>query len=232
MRMVARCKEIGVDEIGCLIDYGIDSDTVLAHLQHLNRLARGPATRRRRSQRTTSPSAPQLRRWGVTHLQCTPSMARMLLTQRRGAPRARARPAPLRRWRGAAQASSRIWAPGTRASVTNMYGPTETTIWSTSAGPDPAGSAVAVGKPICNTQLYVLDEALASRSPRRGGRTLHRGRGVARGYCRRPELTAERFVPDPFSHRARARACTAPATRLRSARTAAASSSWAASTTR
>jgi natural product biosynthesis luciferase-like monooxygenase protein len=204
MRMVERCKEIGVDEIGCLIDYGIDSDTVLAHLEHLDRLRVAAQPRARVSEDDWSISA-QIERWGVTHLQCTPSMARMLLLSdeaRLALGRVRhlfvggeALPGSLVADLGAA----------TRASVTNMYGPTETTIWSTVEPARSTEGTVAIGRPLANQTVYVLDahrEPVPLGAP---GELYIGGLGVARGYLERPELTAERFVPDPFSGREGAR---------------------------
>ncbi|MGA7125461.1 MAG: amino acid adenylation domain-containing protein [Chthoniobacterales bacterium] len=81
-------------------------------------------------------------------------------------------------------------------SVWNMYGPTETTIWSSLARIE--SDEVTIGRPIANTRLYVLDN---HREPvPRGvvGELWIAGDGLARGYLNRPELTAERFVADPF----------------------------------
>jgi amino acid adenylation domain-containing protein len=81
-------------------------------------------------------------------------------------------------------------------SVWNMYGPTETTIWSSVARIE--SEEVTIGRPIANTKVYVLD---GHREPMpRGvvGELWIGGEGVARGYLNRPELTAERFVRDPF----------------------------------
>jgi amino acid adenylation domain-containing protein len=80
--------------------------------------------------------------------------------------------------------------------VWNMYGPTETTIWSTCAKLD-AQVAVTVGKPIANTCVHVLDRDLTPVPVGMLGEVYIGGTGVAQGYVGRPGLTAERFVPDP-----------------------------------
>ncbi|MGW2515265.1 amino acid adenylation domain-containing protein, partial [Streptomyces scopuliridis] len=81
-------------------------------------------------------------------------------------------------------------------SVTNMYGPTETTVWSMTAPVD--GGPVTLGTPILNTQVYVLDAALQPVAPGLAGELYIAGDGVARGYNGRPDLTAERFVANPY----------------------------------
>ncbi len=84
-------------------------------------------------------------------------------------------------------------------SVWNMYGPTETTIWSSVYRVRSESSAVVpIGKPIANTQLYVLDSGLKLVPGSAAGELYIGGNGLARGYLNRPELTAERFIPNPF----------------------------------
>jgi amino acid adenylation domain-containing protein len=82
--------------------------------------------------------------------------------------------------------------------VWNMYGPTETTIWSSTGQVSSASGRVPIGSPIANTQFYILD-ALQQPTPIGvAGELCIAGDGVANGYHHRPELTAERFVANPF----------------------------------
>jgi amino acid adenylation domain-containing protein len=91
-------------------------------------------------------------------------------------------------------------APGTR--LFNEYGPTETVVGCCvhEVQPsDPRTGSVCIGKPIANTQLYILDENMRPVPPGVTGELFIGGAGVGLGYLNRPELTTERFVPDPFS---------------------------------
>src|SRR5205807_2467818 len=86
------------------------------------------------------------------------------------------------------------------AELWNMYGPTETTIWSSvylvQTAPD---QNVPIGKPIANTRMYILDANLEPVPIGIEGNLYIAGEGVARGYLNRPELNCARFLPDPFS---------------------------------
>ena len=80
----------------------------------------------------------------------------------------------------------------------NMYGPTETTIWSSADRVKPDSGPVLIGAPIANTQFYVLDANRQLAPPGVPGELFIGGDGVARGYLGRPDLTQERFLDDPF----------------------------------
>jgi amino acid adenylation domain-containing protein len=81
----------------------------------------------------------------------------------------------------------------------NLYGPTETTVWSTCERIRSLDGPLSIGKPIANTRVYVLDERLEPVPPLVAGELFIAGDGVATGYLHRPELTAERFLPDRFA---------------------------------
>lgn len=100
----------------------------------------------------------------------------------------------------------RRFAPETR--IFNEYGPTETVVGCCVhlVTPDDSSHAsVPIGRPIANTQLYILDSALRPVPDGLVGELYIGGDGVARGYFNRPELTAERFLPDSFTSRPGAR---------------------------
>ncbi len=196
--MVEQLKGMDVDEIACLIDFGVPEAETFAGLELLAEL-------RRRSDESSATAsadfgiAAQLDRWQVTHFQCTPSMAGMLLQE----PEARPAVAGLRCLMVGGEAFPSALASDlrtlVRGRVINMYGPTETTIWSATHTLDGTDGPVPLGTPIANTRCYVVDRSLEPVPIGVPGELLIGGAGVVRGYHARPELTAERFLTDPFT---------------------------------
>ena len=145
--------------------------------------------------------AGELARSRATYLQATPSVWKLLLDSVwPGSARltalcgGEALPAELAdRLRGKVKA---LW---------NVYGPTETTIWSAAHHVDGADSSIPIGRPLANTQFYVLDERRQLVPTGVPGELYIGGDGVAAGYLHRPELTAERFVANPFDPSGRSR---------------------------
>jgi amino acid adenylation domain-containing protein len=140
----------------------------------------------------------EISRHGVTHLQVTPSLLRALVSD----PQSRQALAGLKKifvggeaLPGSLVAALRSVFPG---ELYNMYGPTETAIWSTVHPVQEERSNIPIGKPIANTQVYVLDSQMRLVPRGATGHLFIGGDGVVRGYWNRPELTAERFVSDPF----------------------------------
>jgi amino acid adenylation domain-containing protein len=132
---------------------------------------------------------------GITMLQATPSSWRMMLDA------GWERPLPLVALSGG-EALSRELAgrllARTRA-LWNMYGPTETTVWSTVKQVTQVAEEISVGRPIANTQVYVLDERGRPAGVGTVGELCIAGDGVARGYLNRPDHMAEKFVANPFA---------------------------------
>ncbi|MBI3550181.1 MAG: amino acid adenylation domain-containing protein [Elusimicrobia bacterium] len=137
--------------------------------------------------------AKELERTGATIMQATPVTWRLLLGAgwKRGA--------GLRILCGGEawpqSLASQLLATG--ASLYNVYGPTETTIWSTFHKIE-EGRPVVIGRPLANTQMYVLDAHMQPVPVGVAGDLYIGGLGLARGYFNRPELTAEKFVANPF----------------------------------
>ena len=130
---------------------------------------------------------------GITVLQATPATWRILLEAGwGGAPRLRAfcggEPLPSDLAESLLGRVSELW---------NLYGPTETTIWSTAARVERA-SDITIGRPVANTEVYIVGGSGKLQPIGGTGEIWIGGAGVASGYHGRPELTAERFVADPF----------------------------------
>ena len=142
-----------------------------------------------------------IRRYGITHLQCTPSAIRLILAE--ADPGLEALETLL--VGGEAFPGALATVLGDRIGegrILNMYGPTETTIWSSVCEVDEAAageSVVPLGEPIRNTALLVVDEGDRLVPVGVPGELLIGGHGVVRGYFQRPGLTGERFVHAPTS---------------------------------
>ena len=195
LALIRRLQAIGVDEIGCLIDFGIPTATVLKHLPALNRLRQLATATGEDSEMTLAELIAHHR---VTHLQCTPSLVQVLASD----PAGRQGLASLRRLMVGGEAFpaplARDLTGLVEGAVMNMYGPTETTIWSAVHTLDRAEGAPPLGRPLANQQIYILDRRLEPVRPGTPGELVIGGDGVVRGYLDRPELSAERFVADPF----------------------------------
>lgn len=202
---------IGVDEIACLVDFGVPVDQALDALPLLDRVRQkfeaAPASTGADGAAPDAEAqdlslAGLIERHGVTHLQCTPSMASMLTQDPKG--RAALGKVQTMMVGGEAlpQSLARDLLPSVGGRLLNMYGPTETTIWSSVAEVTDA-DRITIGTPIANTQLYVLDDRQQPVPRGAPGELCIGGDGVVPGYLDREELTAERFVPDPFREGAR-----------------------------
>lgn len=194
VELVRRLQAVGVDEVACLIDFGVDFESVMASLEHLN-------TVREEVKKQSQPSASNpLPLATVTHMSCTPSLARTLMAAPQGF-RALSRMEKLLLGGEALPASlATAISTTTTAEIWNVYGPTETTVYSAAYPLRRAetGSTIPIGRPIANT-CYILDRHDQLAPIGVAGELLIGGAGVARGYQGKAALTAERFLPDPFS---------------------------------
>jgi len=199
LKLVEQLKDAGATEVACLIDFGIDPQVVLDNLMYLDEL-------RRLSNPVVSevePIAPisvreQFERRSITHLQCTPSMARMLV-----ADGTLANMGSLKRFLLGGEAlpldlTESLLAGLPSTQLLNMYGPTETTVWSTTSKIGRSGEPITIGKPIANTQIRIVDKGFGLAPIGTAGELCIGGAGVVRGYLHRPDLTADRFIVDPY----------------------------------
>ncbi len=136
----------------------------------------------------------------VTHLQCTPSMAGLLIADPKTAIAIGQIQTMMVGGEALTEALALQLQQIVRGQIHNMYGPTETTIWSTTHALKAVEGVVPLGRPIANTELYILDKLQQPVPIGIAGELLIGGKGVTRGYLNRADLTQERFIPNPFSH--------------------------------
>jgi amino acid adenylation domain-containing protein len=141
----------------------------------------------------------QMSRHGVTHLQCTPSLAFMLLSD----PASVAALRQLRRLmvggEPLANDLGHRLAKTIDGQLFNLYGPTETTVWSSAQQVTPNEPQILIGRPVANTQMYILDAARELVPLGSGGELYIGGEGLAREYLHRPDVTEERFITHAFA---------------------------------
>jgi natural product biosynthesis luciferase-like monooxygenase protein len=200
--------EVGVDEVACLIDFGVGEEEALEGLKWLKEL-KDREERRWREEKEREEErgrgreewsiGEQIEKYEVTHLQCTPSLARMMSLEQGSFQSLAKVQCLLVGGEELPRSLARQLGGVLRGDLYNMYGPTETTIWSSVEKIESDADEIRIGKPIANTQMYILDAAHRLLPVGAYGELYIGGAGVVRGYMNRPELTAERFVPDPYS---------------------------------
>src|SRR5262249_15762132 len=167
-------------------------------LELLWTLARGFQVVTHRNGEVVSMATEIIRRQ-VSHLQCTPSMAKMISMEAE--------------WIDAVGALRKLMIGGeafpqdlaeklrgvVKGEILNLYGPTETTVWSATHTLNGEEKSVPIGRPVANTRIYILDRALEIGPIGAIGELYIGGEGVVRGYLNRAEATGDRFMPDAFS---------------------------------
>lgn len=197
LEMVNRVAGAGVNEIACLLDFGVPTDAVLQSLRHLVEL--------RRVTRRTAPTTgvrDLIREHRVTHMQCTPSLARLEVERVpdtfRGLDHLLLGGEPL------PPALAERLSTQVEGSLWNVYGPTEATVWCAAqkvwdrdgSGLEPGWTgqpAIPIGRPLAGVRLRVADPLGQPCAPGREGELWVAGPTVARGYRQRPQITADRF---------------------------------------
>ncbi|MBK6687585.1 MAG: LLM class flavin-dependent oxidoreductase [Deltaproteobacteria bacterium] len=194
-----RLRRADTDDVACLIDFGVDAQATLAALPRLVEV-REQAAARTRSHELLAP-AELLQRGveaGATYFQTTPSMLAAIVAD----PVAKQSLARLRGLLVGGEACPPGLAEEVRSlgvPALNVYGPTEATVWASASPLGRPGEKVTIGRPLAHASFYVCDGSGALLPPGAEGELYIGGESVALGYWGRSELTAERFVPDPFA---------------------------------
>jgi len=190
--IVRNITEMGVDEIGCLIDFGVDTDLVLEHLTYINQLkdnliAEGGVARQ-------ASVAEQIVEKDITHFQCTPSMASFLVAEEAGRTALSHLDVMMVGGEGFPPDLARNLRQHLNGTLLNMYGTTETAVWSSVERLDEVGDTIPIGAAIANTAYSVRNLHGQELPSGVAGELWIGGDGVADGYWNRAELTAERFL--------------------------------------
>jgi natural product biosynthesis luciferase-like monooxygenase protein/amino acid adenylation domain-containing protein len=196
---VRQLAAAGADELACLIDFGVATDAALDGVAALARLQR----LYERDMADAGHSLAELcARHGVTLVQSTPSlMAAVCAEPQALAALDRVRAVLVGGEAFPAGLAERLLDKLPNANVYNMYGPTETTIWSTvhalARDARAAGNVIPIGKPIANTEILVLDAHMRPTPIGVAGELWIGGDGVAGEYLGKPEMTRQRFPTHP-----------------------------------
>ncbi|MGZ5135518.1 MAG: MupA/Atu3671 family FMN-dependent luciferase-like monooxygenase, partial [Flavitalea sp.] len=186
--LVQKLSSIGVTEIACLIDFGVANEKVIEGLDYLNDL-------RKTFNQSISPKFPNQT---ITSLQITPSYLGALIEDHQSHLFLKSLKHIIVGGEKLPEDLLEKLSVRTEAAIYNMYGPTETTIWSTVKKID-FGSGITIGKPIQNTGIYILNPNKDLCPIGVLGELYIGGAGIARGYFKQPELTGKRFTQNPFT---------------------------------
>lgn len=186
-KIIRDLEKAGVTEIACLVDFGLSSEVVMQGLEKLSVFKENY----NHLQSVSEPKQP------VTSIQLTPGMLRLMMNDKDsctflsslkyilvgGEPPGDDLPQKVKKL--------------TDASLINMYGPTETTIWSATKPLQP-DEPVTAGRLIANTTVVIADQYDRILPPGISGEICIGGKGVAKEYWNKPEITKEKFIPDIF----------------------------------
>ena len=206
LEMIERLRELDVDEVACLIDFGVEADTVLANLHYLDILRASVAAQTGIYSAQPGDALPvQINKHHVTHLHCTPSMMNKLASDEEALRSLSNVHVLLVEGEELPPSLANQVAKSVAGKVYNIYGSPETSIRSVITQLNGHEDTGSIGCQVANTMFRILDRHYRLVPVGIIGEMFIDDRGVARGYHNCPELTAERFVPDPFSQQPGAR---------------------------
>lgn len=198
LAVVDKLSAIGVNEIGCLIDFGVDYENTMNALTKL-KVLQDSHQRLVKDNLKVYSLAENMVKHDITHIQCTPSLMRMLRADQHTKESLNSMKTLMMGGEKLSPELVKEIGSESAAEIYNMYGPTETTIWSSVKKISGQPDKITIGFPICNTQFYILDAFMHPVPEGVPGELFIGGKGVAAGYINRPALTAERFIKNPFA---------------------------------
>ncbi|WP_053004177.1 MupA/Atu3671 family FMN-dependent luciferase-like monooxygenase [Flavobacterium sp. ABG] len=208
LEIINRAYNINVNEIACLIDFGVEEKKVLENLDHLfslKELVRRSKVQydfivNRMNKLTSDEEVTTLiQQHKVTHMQSTPSFYEEFLLNAKGKEALQQIKTLLVGGEALKKALAEKLLSEVKNDIYNMYGPTETTIWS-SVKTVATSNDVTLGKPIANTKIYILDAYNQLCPVGVSGELCIGGDGVSLGYLHNDELTSSQFIDNPFEY--------------------------------
>lgn len=188
-KILSSIYAIGVTEVACLIDFGMEDTDVMQGLKQLNQLKNKYVKNKTQSGSNAG---------NITAMQLTPTYLSALLEDEYSAAFIKSLKHILVGGERFPSELLKKLRTSTKASIYNMYGPTETTIWSTFEKAS-GKSHLDIGKPIQNTRVYILSENHQPLPIGVTGELYIGGAGLSRGYLNLPDLTKEKFIKNPFA---------------------------------
>ncbi|MCO7199084.1 MupA/Atu3671 family FMN-dependent luciferase-like monooxygenase [Pseudoalteromonas sp. OANN1] len=193
--LVKNMVNAGVDEIGCLIDFGVDIDLVLDSLPKIKQVMQQVNGRNANGSKQESVDT-LVSKHQVTHMQCTPSFAAMHLTQ--GTALSQLQHVFIGGEAMPPHLAEKLCSYDSLTAY-NMYGPTEATVWACSHTLHDEGQVVPIGQPLPGYQVRILDAFLNEQPIGVPGELHISGNAVTQGYFNRDALTAEKFIDSTYA---------------------------------
>ena len=190
--LIMKIKSIGVTEVACLIDFGVEDQKVINGLEYLNELKEFNNIAASKANENDALESK------ITTLQITPTYLKALLEDDESQLFMKSLNNIIVGGEAFSESLLNKIASKTDAGIFNMYGPTETTIWSTAVKLH-QNKSISIGKPLANTQIYILDKQMNVCPIGIAGDLYIGGKGLAKGYFNDEELTKRKFIKNPFN---------------------------------